>query len=558
MLPRPASLAVERIQFTPQGVVIELASRLSGADCPSCGQHSSRIHSHYVRKLRDLPAHGRSIQLRVRLRRFFCDFRDCPRHTFAERMPEVATRYSRRTCRLASAFQHIGLVTGGEAGARLANELSMPVSADTLLRLTRQTMAATLNCANEIHQGPRVLGVDDWAFHRGQSYGTILCDLELRQPVDLLPERSAESFAAWLQAHAGVQIISRDRGIEYAKGATSGAPQAIQVADRFHLRKNLTDALIEAIDRRHSLLAEAAKTLRQKPMARVASPQIPTESGVIQSTPSVSPPTKLTRRQQQREEHRSKRLTRYQQIKQLQATGTTLREIAKQMGLSRCTVRHMARAMTFPEYADRRKRRGPLDKYEDHLRQRWREGCRSAAELYRDLKQQGFSGSMHMVRRRVAAWREPQDAMHVTGQRPAARPVHHWRPSARSVAWLLLKPPEQPTVDQAVFLATLHESWPELAENVMLVQEFGQVLRAGDAADLDAWMELVNESTIFAEIKRFAAGLRQDWQAVVEAVRQRWSNGQVEGQINRLKLIKRLMYGRANFDLLRTRVLHAN
>jgi len=557
ILPMPATLAVERIHLAPQEVVIELASRLPGEDCPSCGQHSSRIHSHYVRKLRDLPAHGLAIQLRVRLRRFFCDFRDCPRCTFAERMPEVAMRYSRRTTRLAVALQHVGLVAGGEAGARLSNDLSMPVSADSLLRITRKTMRTPLNGNGEIQHGPRVLGVDDWAFHRGQRYGTILCDLELHQPIDLLPERSAEVLAAWLQTHGGVQIISRDRSGEYAKGATSGARQAIQVADRFHLRKNLTDALIEALDRRHGLLGEVAKTLRQHPKPCTAGLQIPTESTAIQNTPSVSSEP-LTLREQQRQRRRSKRLARYQQIKQLQAKGVTLREIAKQMRLSRCTVRHMARATTFPERAGRPRRRGPLDNHEDYLRRRWQEGCRSAAELYREIEKRGFSGSSYMVRRRVAAWREPQDAMHVTGMRPFARPAHQWRPSARNVTWLLLKPPEQPTADQGVFLATLHQRWPELAETVLLVQEFGYVLRGGNADDLDAWMELANEPTIFAEIKHFAAGLRQDWQAVVEAVRQRWSNGQVEGQINRLKLIKRLMYGRANFDLLRTRVLHAS
>src|SRR5262249_42136728 len=175
-----------------------------------------------------VPWQGRAVLIMWRARRFFCLATACPRQTFAERLPEVAAVSARTTARLHETHRLIGQALGGEPGSRLAAPLGLPTSPDTLLRRVRR---------GPLSQQPavRVLGVDDWAWKKGQRYGTILCDLERRRPVDLLPERSADSFAMWLKAHPGVEIISRDRGDEYIKGASQGAPRAVQVADRFHL-----------------------------------------------------------------------------------------------------------------------------------------------------------------------------------------------------------------------------------------------------------------------------------------------------------------------------------
>jgi len=183
-------------------------------------------------------------------------------------------------------------------------------------------------------------------------------------------------------------------------------------------------------------------------------------------------------------------------------------------------------------------------------------GVRAAEVVGPALGDQLRTASAIRGGRRVVAWRQPEAAGHTTGPRPTSKPASVWRPSARNVAWLLLKPEKDRSAEQEVFLAALHQRWPELSENVALVQEFGRVLSGRDPADLEAWVELTHEPAVVPELKRFAEGLKQDWAAVVEAVRQSWSNGQVEGQVNRLKLIKRQMYGRANFDLLRARVLH--
>ena len=250
LLPESAAMGVAWVRITPEVVQVGLISEAVSCPCPSCGKSSGRVHSHYTRTVADVPAHGRVIQLCIALRRFFCDFADCSQQTFAEQVPELMAFSARKTCRLRSDLREIGMVGGGEAGARLARRLGMPVSPATLLRLIRQTPLPVVST-------PRVLGVDDWAFRRGQRYGTILCNLETHQLVDLLPERSAEVFAEWLHAHPGVEIISRDRGGEYSRGASLGAPEAKQVADRWHLVHNLIQAFEQAMSRQHALLAEA-------------------------------------------------------------------------------------------------------------------------------------------------------------------------------------------------------------------------------------------------------------------------------------------------------------
>jgi transposase len=520
--------------------------RGASCPCPGCGKSSGRVHSHYTRTLEDVPAHGRAIQLCIALRRFFCDFAECSQQTFAEQIPELMAFGARKTDRLSTALREVGIATGGEAGARLAHRLSMLVSPATLLRLIRRMPLPPVSA-------PRVLGVDDWAFCRGQRYGTILCDLELHRPIDLLPERSAEVFAQWLRTHPGVEIISRDRGGEYARGAALGAPQAKQVADRWHLIHNLVQAFEQAMNRRHELLTEVAKSVAG--IMRPANVQTPAMSIHPQSTAPatlVPPVREATQRERRRAECQSRRQARFDQVKELQAKGVPLRQIARQLKLNIHTVGRLACVEHAPEHASPQARPTPLDGFADYLRERWEKGCRNASQLYREVKERGFTGSPFMVQRRLAEWRDPGDAGQAATQR---------RPSGRSVAWMLLdtgKASAKRSKERGEFIAHLHQKCPELADNVWAIHEFGRVLKEHEPANLDAWMDLVEEPTIMPEVRSFAHHLRQDWAAVVEAVRQPWSNGQVEGQVNRLKLIKRLMYGRGKIDLLRARVLQMN
>jgi transposase len=536
-------LHITGIRITPEGVTVIAVPATDTGTCPLCEHASARVHSHHERLLQDVPAHGRVVHLELHLRRFFCDSPGCPQFTFAEQLPELAPRYARKTCRRTEALQETAFTAGGESGARLASQLSMPVSGDTLLRLLRRAAAPS------VPDSPRVLGVDDWALRRGQVYGTILCDLEQHRPVDLLPERTSASFAAWLAQHPGAQVISRDRGGDYARGAALAAPDAIQVADRWHLLHNLTDALQRAVDHQSALLGEVAK--------EVAAALAPAASAKTAEPSAVAGPRQLSRTDQKKRDSRDRRLARYQQVLELRRQGMSLRKICRTLKMSRRTVERFVGCEQFPERATPTPRPLPIDAFLPHLKRRWEEGCDNVGQLWQEIRAKGFTGSVYMVRRQVRRWRRAAGMHPVRGPQPITAP-RIIRPSARRIAWLALGHVREPTVQDEAILKAIYRRWLELQETAELCRQFSSLLKEHDVGSLEAWVQLAEGPAILLEVRRVAEVLRQDWAAVIEAVRQPWSQGQVEGQINRLKLIKRAMYGRAKFDLLRRRVLHAS
>lgn len=572
LLPWLSWMNLNEIKVIDNVIVLRLSSSQSEVHCPLCQQPSALIHSGYRRILADLPWAGSQVVLAVGVRKFFCRSTGCTRKVFCEPLPSLAAPYARRTQRLYREQQKLGLDLGGAMGARIGHRHAMGVSATTLLRQIRCTALPSQPTV-------RKLGVDDWALCKGEKYGTILVDLERHQPIDLLSDRTAATLARWLQEHPGIELITRDRAKDYIEGASQGAPTAVQVADRFHLLQNVRE-LLEQLLGRHQAALRAAVHSASSPAAVPPEnpPEAPTPTVVDTTTelPASSPsatmttapvvPVKETKAAQQRTAHRHQRLARYQQVRALHATGLSQRAIARQLGFSIHVVRNFIQADQFPERATRRPVASKLDPFLPYLRQQLATGQDNALQLWRDLcDHHSYTGSRSLVSRWVAHHRHLCPTPVADAPKPKRRgkpPVTSsesaaYRPrvlSARQAAWLLFRSAEELNEDQEQYRQRLCQHTPTLQTTYALAQEFIRMVRRRIPDTFDDWLSRA-EATAIPELQSFVAGLRRDYAAVKAALSRTESNGQTEGQVNRLKFIKRSMYGRAKFDLLRLRVL---
>lgn len=543
LLPLP-NCVIERHESTQQTLIIHARGNCKRAACPSCQQLSHRVHSFSTRAPADLPLGGQIVQLRLSVRRFYCHNSRCKKRTFTEQFPDLLSYRTRRTKRLLEAQRAVGVALGGEAGARLLTRLAMPISPDTTLRLVRKIQVAP-------PATPRVLGVDDWAIRKGRTYGTILVDLEKHQVVDLLPDRTSETLSSWLCEHPGIEILTRDRSTEYAKAAGEGAPQAEQVADRWHLLLNVRQML-------ERYLPGVYERLERLPSV----PTADTESIVSRRTCAYR---RTGAEAVASQKSRQRRLARYQEVKRRYDKGKNLSVISRDLAMDIKTVRKYAYAEGFPE---RMRQPGPsiLDPYLDYLNRRHQAGCENASQLWREIKRQGFAGSNRqvlkwMLEKRLAPapttpgrYLESVRAEKKTAATLAAGTTLGL-PSAKQLAWLFVRDPSVLQSKDAPTLAHVLQD-VEVAQVHKAVRTFVDMVRHKQPEVLDTWLEACAESSAKA-LRTFAAGIKQDYQAVRSALALPWSNAQTEGQVTRLKFIKRQMYGRANFDLLRQRVLLA-
>lgn len=527
LLPQLAGLRLHDTAANEDGITLTLGARRRTAACPLCGRRARRRQSHYTRRVADLPIAGQCVVLSLRVRRFFCRNRRCSRVIFAERFTNLVPAYGRRTVAQQTHLQELGCTAGGSVGARLARLLGLPASRDTVLRLVRAmpTPAAST---------PRVLGVDDWAKRRGCSYGTILVDEEARRPVALLADRTADTFAAWLQAHPGVEVITRDRAAAYADGASRGAPAAIQVADRFHLVKNLGEALLQVV------------TAQGAQIATVSLPAADTDSGRLSAAVVAAPRADPARR--------ARRLVRYEEMLALRALGWTHAAIADKANISQRTILRWLAAGGFPERKPRTPPPSAFAPYADYLTQRWAEGCHNAMQLWREVGAQGYGGPKAGIWTIAQRLRRGEEAVSlgtaVLTASTAAQPLTPGR-----VVVLMLQHAQDRSVDDQRLLSAIQEACTEVKQAATLGERFLKVLRDRLPNALPVWLSDASGCGLTA-LERFAQGLQRDLAAVRAACTLPYSNGQVEGQITRLKLIKRGMYGRAKLDLLERRVLY--
>jgi transposase len=547
LLPDATTLRLEAcaVDATTAQITLRMRSTQTSAPCPLCATPTRRIHSDYERTLADLPWAQYRVCLQLRVRKWFCRNRACRRRIFTERLPTVAASWARRTLRLAQRLGALGVALGGTAGMQLGPQGDLTVSRNTLLRLLRKLSLPALPT-------PRVLGVDDFALRKRHTYGTILVDLERRHPVALLPDRTAETVAQWLRQHPAVEVLARDRSQAYADGARQGAPAATQVADRFHLLQNLRETL-DQVFLTHEQALEAVNTLmRQQPV------RLP--DGAV-AVPVPPPVEMLTPAQQRAGQRQARRQALHQQVWALHRQGWTAPAIVQQVGLSLRTVQRDLRTATFAG----RKRRSDLgdsmlNPSKAYLLARWNAGCHTAMRLFRALRQRGYGGSYGVVaayarRLRQAqglppGHRRPRQTLPAVAE-PSCLPL-----TPRRATWLVLRRETKRTETEAQQLTALRGQQAEVAEAIDLAQDFMRLVRQRQPERLDPWLQRATTSAVDA-IRRFATGLYEDYEAVKAGVTLPWNSGPVEGHINRLKMLKRQMFGRAHLDLLSRRFLLA-
>jgi len=381
-----------------------------------------------------------------------------------------------------------------------------------------------------------ILGVDDFAFRRGRDYGTILIDVDTGRPVDLLRDREAETFADWLEEHPGTEIICRDRAGAYADGARQGAPQAVQVADRWHIWHNLCEHTGKAVARHRGCLEEPA-------------PDEPEDAG-IPDAPEAPDPQQAAIEAAARRAGESvlavRTQRRYEQIQALKARGKGIKPIMRETGLAKETVRRFYRAGAVDELLAKVRDGRPsiLDEHKPYLHQRWNDGVTNVRQLHAELKERGYKGGYGTIRDYVLPCRE-------AGAAPPAVPGP---PKARDLASWILTDPDNLDDEEKEKLAQARKRCPHLDSLAGHVTEFAKILTGLHGDRLDGWITAV-EVDDQPDLHSFIRGIKRDHDAVLNGLTMTWNSGVVEGNVNRLKMLKRQMYGRATFGLLRKRVL---
>ncbi|MFE9045680.1 ISL3 family transposase [Streptomyces sp. NPDC007818] len=474
---------------TPQEAVI----------CPGCGASAGRVHSYHWRTVADVPVDDRRVVVRVRVRRLVCPTRGC-RQTFREQMPGVLERYQRRTARLTRQVKAVVKELAGRAGSRLLAILAVGVSRHTALRTLLRIPLPT-------GRVPRVIGVDDFALRRRHRYATVVIDAETHERIDVLPDRTADTLEAWLRKHPGVEVVCRDGSTTYAEAIRRALPDAVQVADRWHLWHNLCEAALSEV-KAHSTCwaAELDAPIYDGPRAQTT-------------------------------------LERWHQVHDLLEKGVGLLECARRLQLALNTVKRYARAdrpermLRVPKY-----RASLVDPYREHLRRRRAaDPAVPVQHLFEEIKALGFTGCLNLLHKYINQGRADADRSHV---------------SPRRLARMILARPDNLKAEHRGLLARLTAACPEMTQLAAVAEGFAELLTpCEDNADgLSRWIVKVRSADL-PHLHAFARGLDRDRDAVIAALTLPYSNGPTEGVNTKTKRIARQMHGRAGFTLLRHRIL---
>lgn len=532
ILPSNLQLKAETIYSEPGVLYIHTSVCQKYSVCPICGKSSNRIHSRYSRTLLDLPISGHMAKVKLKARKYFCDNAVCPRKVFTERFDYEIRPYYRRMVRSNDLLTRMALELGGNTGAAISRYVGVPVSPTTILRVIKKIEIRSKTLTSGI------IGVDDWAFKKGKTYGTVIVDLERKEVIDLLPDRQAGTLAEWLRKHPEIKTVSRDRYGPYALGVKAGAPHASQVADRFHLLMNLGEATKRIFQSKGKELRDVF-TLYNDPKRGASTPvaiEQPVPGTVETKEPNISTANICVARQHQ-----------FDKVKELRSNGITLRKIAKITRLARGTVRKYA----VMERLEKRQSRSStnLEAFINFLLQEENRG-KTYRQLHKIIVQMGFNGKYTQF---CCKMNEVYDMQPFLRSKPASPLlVKTWSPTRLSLM-LYMGSEELQCNEDRDFLKLLFEKLPQIKQLEQLVKGFKQLFAAKEEGRLKKWIEEALKSE--CGLKNFAKNLLKDYEAVNNPVITPISNGQVEGQVNRIKNIKRKMYGRAGFQLLRKMVL---
>jgi hypothetical protein len=447
--------------------------------------------------------------IRLRVRRFFCDNADCAVRTFAEQVDGLTTPYAWRSPAGRQVLEAIGLALAGRAGARLAQLLGLRVGRSTMLRLIRampDPPTATVTA----------LGVDDFALRRGHVYGTVLVDMHTHRPIDVLTDREADTFAAWLREHPGVEVICRDRAGAYADGARTGAPDAIQVADRWHLWHNLAQHVEKTVARHYGCLQPPAQP----------EPEPDPEPTAVADLAQAAADAAAARVADSRLVERTRQ--RYDQVQTLHSQGKGIKAIGRELRLARETVRRFVRARTVDELlatARAGSRPSILDGFIEHLHHRYHHGTSSATQLYGEIRQMGYRGSYGTLRNYL----RPFKTLRIPP--PDVPPA----PKVRDVTGWMLRHPDDLDGEEHGKLNEVRNRCPHLDQVASHVTEFAKILTGRHGEHLDTWITAV-EADDLPDLHSFTYGLKRDHAAVLNGLTLPYSSGAVEGQVNRIIL----------------------
>lgn len=533
-------MKINHFESRQNGLIIFASSNTKGAPCPECGMLNYSVHDYYYRSVTDLPVFQKSTSIQIKTRKFRCKNSSCNRKVFSEQNSHVV-RYSRRTDRVSKLLDILSIELTGKQGSQLTSLLLLSVSASTLTRIAlRQPLPKIIQ--------PRVLGVDDWAYRKGVSYGTILIDMETSRPIDILPSREKQELKDWLTKYPDVEIVTRDRASSYSSAINEVCPNSIQIADRFHLLMNLSDAL----DRYFKSISQLIKNIIKQKTEEILNGRT-SKDDIIE--PETIDNAIVKKPQQTDNVSDNQRLCIFKKVKKLQSEGFSIRKISRDLGISRGSVgTYFLQESLFPRVSSKSTN---IDLFTSHILARLNEDGYQVKNIICEITQLGYSGSQSQAYENINKLKEqygintPDFAQIQRTRIPFVKPLH----SRKLAKYIDRSTTHIADHDERIYMATLLDGIPELRVVQKLIQIFKTMLNRG-CGNIRRWIDFIKKSKYkLSGLRNFANGLMRDIEAVENGINMKWSNGGVEGHVNRIKSKKRQMYGRASFELLKRKVI---